>query len=159
MEQLKGLRQMESTLSLVSDHVSVLSSRLEALVFRAQRIAHAMKDGRQEPDMMFGYDLQNFRRDVRTFGNEIGGLGTTLGSISRAAQYDEESVAHAQSVMRVCDRLQRALAALRDQSQLAHQHIRQAEHKMEAGTWARRSKRWSIRTRACTPSPTRSSSW
>ena len=81
---------------------------------------------------MYGYDLQNFRRDVRAFSNDIGGLGTMLGSIERGGQYDEECVASAQAVMRLCERLQRALVALAEQALLAHQHIRQAEHKVEA---------------------------
>jgi hypothetical protein len=134
MEQLRALRQAEGRLSLVGDHISVLSGKLEDLLFRAQRIAHALKDNAKAKvtDAMFGYDLQNFRRDVRAFGNDAGGISSALGSIERSAQYDEPSLVHAQAVMRLCDRIFKGLSALLDKAVLAHQHIREAEHKVEA---------------------------
>jgi hypothetical protein len=134
MEQSRALKQLESRLSLLGDHVSVLSGKLEDLLFRAQRIAHALKDDAkaQVGDSMFGYDLQNFRRDVRAFGNDAGGLSAAIGSIERSAQFDEPSVALAQAVMRLSERLHKGLGLLLDQAVLAHQHIRQAEHKVEA---------------------------
>ncbi|MBI5240567.1 MAG: hypothetical protein HY926_08850 [Elusimicrobia bacterium] len=134
MEQLRALRQVESRLSLVGDRVSVLSGKLEDLLFRAQRIAHEL---RREPkakntDAMFGYDLQSFRRDVRAFGNDAGGFSSTLGSLERSARYDEESLAHAQAAMRLADRLHKNLSALLDKAVLAHQYMREADHKVEA---------------------------
>jgi|GEM_PF-3213506 len=136
MEQLRALKQMESKLSLLGDHVGVLSGKLEDLLFRAQRIAHALKDNANAKvkvaDTMFGYDLQTFRRDVRAFGNDAGGLSSTLGGIEHSAQYDESSLGHAQAVMRLSDRLHKSLGVLLDKAVLAHQHIREAEHKVEA---------------------------
>ncbi len=134
MEQLRAIKQAESRLSLIGDHASVLSGKLEDLLFRAQRIAQSLKDDAKvkSTDSMFGYDLQNFRRDVRAFGNDAGGLSSALGSITHAAQYDESSLIHAQAVMRLSDRLYKSLCALLDQAVLAHQHIRQAEYKVDA---------------------------
>ena len=132
MEQKQALRQSESALSIISDRVSVLSSRLEDLLFRAQRIAHALKKGQKVQDMMFGYDLQNYRRDLRLFANELGALGPALGRIERIACFSEEDFQWAQAVMRLSERLHKAVAALREQALLAHQHIRSSEHKVEA---------------------------
>ena len=132
MEQLQALKQFESRLSLVGDHVSALSGKLEGLLFRAQRIAHALKDNAKIPDNMFGYDLQTFRRDIRAFANDSAGLPSVLASIERSAQYDELSLAHAQAVMRLSDCLHKSLSALLDKAVLAHQHIREADHKVEA---------------------------
>jgi hypothetical protein len=134
MDQLKALKNMEGTLALQSDHISVMSSKLEDLLFRAQRIAAALKDNPKAKisDSMFGYDLQIFRRDVRTVGNDVGGLASALGSIEKAAQYDETSLGHAQAVMRFADRVHKGMCVLLDKAVLAHSHIRGAEHKVEA---------------------------
>jgi hypothetical protein len=132
MEQLRGLKQMESSLSLVSDHISVLSSKLEDLLFRAQRIAAAIKKQAASPDSMFGYDLQNFRRDVRNFGTEIGGLSSGFSSLERGGFFEEDAIAPAQAAWRLSDRVHKSLMSLYDKAVVAHQHIRSAEHKVEA---------------------------
>ena len=134
MEQAQAIKQMESSLSLVGDHVSVLGGKLEDLLFRAQRISHAKKDDAkaQVTDTMFGYDLQNFRRDIRAFTVELGGLSNALGAIERNARACEADVIRSQSVLRLASRLQRSATTLQEQSLLAHQHIRSAEHKVEA---------------------------
>jgi len=54
MEQDHALKQAESTLSLVGDKISNLSSKIEDLVFRAQRIAAAKKNNLKSTDTMFG---------------------------------------------------------------------------------------------------------
>lgn len=128
------LKQMESVLSVVSDHVSVLAGKLEDLLFRAQRIAGVLKNDAKAPvsDQMFGYDLQNFRHGLREFGNELGGLPSALDNIERRGVFEAGSVQRAQAIMRLCERLRRSLEALRDQALLAHSHIRQAEHRVEA---------------------------
>lgn len=136
MEQGKALRQLEGNLSLVGDHISVLSGKLEDLLFRAQRIAHELKnDGKNKvkvADTMFGYDLQNFRRDARSFGNEAAGLSSVFGGLEHGASRDESSVMHAQSVMRLADRVRKGVGVLLDKAVLAHQYMREAEHKVEA---------------------------
>lgn len=132
MEQLSGLKQMESALSLLSDRVAMLQGKLEDLVFRAQRIANALKNNLKVQDSMFGYDLQNFRREIQRFSNEVGGLPNTLAGMERAASFQDEAVKNAQSVMRLSERLSKALKTLHDQALIAHQHIRQSDHKIEA---------------------------
>jgi hypothetical protein len=136
MEQGKALRQLEGNLSLVGDHISVLSGKLEDLLFRAQRIAHELKnEGKNKvkvADTMFGYDLQNFRRDARSFGNEAAGLSSAFGGLEHGASCDESSVMHAQSVMRLAERVRKGVGVLLDKAVLAHQYMREAEHKVEA---------------------------
>jgi hypothetical protein len=132
METQQALKQLEGQLSISSDHVRALSGRLEELLFRAQAIATALKNNVKSSDSMFTYDLQLFRRDVRAFNNEVGGMAGVLSSVERAAQADESLLMRAHSVMRLCDRLHKALAALSDQCLLVNQHIRSAEHKVEA---------------------------
>ena len=132
MEQLAALKQAEGRLAVLGDRVSVLSGRLEDLLFRAQRIAHALKDNAKVADTMFGYDLQTFRSDVRAFSHEAGDLPVKLERIERAAQYDEPSLVYALAVMRLSDRMHKGLVALLDKVVLAHQHMREAEHKVEA---------------------------
>jgi hypothetical protein len=132
MEQLRALQQVELRLSSAGDHVSVLSGKLEDLLFRAQRGARALKDAPKAPDAMFGSDLQTFRRDVKAFGKDAGGLSAALGGIAHSAQCDETALAHFQAVLRLCEHLCKALGALLDKAVLAHHHIREAEPKVEA---------------------------
>lgn len=132
METLAGLKQMESTLSITCDRVNTLKAKLEDLIFRAQRISAASKNNLKSSDTMYGYDLQHFRRDVRTFSAEIQGLPVSLGTIERAAAYDPQAAKFAASVMRLCGRLSQSLRSLHDMALLAHQHIRAADHKIEA---------------------------
>lgn len=132
MELLSALKQAESTLTLISDRVGVLKAKLEDLVFRAQKIAQLKKAGGNSTDSMFGYDLQAFRRDVRTFSHEVSALPTTLGGIERTAVYDENAAKLASSLMRLADRLRKALEGLYDQALMAHSHIRESDHKVEA---------------------------
>jgi len=132
MDAVPALKQMESQLSVTCDRVSTLKAKLEDLLFRAQRISAAAKNMMPNNDMMFGYDLQHFRRDIRGFSGELSSLPTVMGSIERTATYDDKAAKFAQSVMRLCMRLSQSLRALHDMSLLAHQHIRAADHKVEA---------------------------
>ncbi len=132
MEVLQALKQTEASLSLTADRISALDGKLEDLLFRAQRIASAAKNNLKTNDTMFGYDLQGFRRDVRAFGHEITGLPNMIGALERAAEFSEPAIRPAQAVMRACERVNRALKGLHDRALLAHQHIREAEHKVEA---------------------------
>lgn len=132
MEILTGLKQLEGQFGLVGDKVVALKAKLEDLLWRAQRIANAQKNGMPNPDTMFGYDLQHFRRDARAFSTEITGLPVLLGSIERTASYDERAVKHAQAVMRLSVRIAQTLRGLHDTAILAHQHIRSADLKVEA---------------------------
>jgi len=132
MDILPGLKQLEGQFSLVGDRVIALKGKLEDLLFRAQRIANAQKTNMPNPDTMFGYDLQHFRRDLRTFSSEITSLPVMLGSLERSATYDERALKFAQSVLRLSMRISQSLRALHDTAILAHQHIRSADHKVEA---------------------------
>jgi hypothetical protein len=132
MEILAGLKQMESTLSMVCDHTSATKAKLDDLLFRAQRIAANQKAGMGVTDTMFGYDLQGFRRSIRVFSGEISGLPVVFGSLERSAVYDEKASKFATAVARLAMRLSSLLRGLHDTSLLAHQHIRTADHKIEA---------------------------
>ena len=132
METLAGLKQLEGQFGLVGDKVLAIKAKLEDLLWRAQRIANSQKNGMLNPDTMFGYDLQHFRRDVRTFSTEISGLPVLLGSIERTAAYDERAVKYAQVVMRLSVRISQTLRGLHDTAILAHQHLRSADLKIEA---------------------------
>ena len=83
-------------------------------------------------DSMFGYDLQNFRRDVRNFSHEVAALPNLVGGIERTAVFDPEAVKAAQSLQRICARINNTLKMLADQAMLAHGHIREADHRVEA---------------------------
>jgi hypothetical protein len=132
METTAALKQVEGTLSIVCDHTTAMKAKLEDLLFRAQRIAAGAKNGMPSNDTMFLYDLQGYRRGLRPFAGEISGLPVLLGSIERTATYDETAAKFATSVMRLAMRLSNLLRSLHDTSLLAHQHIRTADHKMEA---------------------------
>lgn len=134
MDLVPGLKQLEGQLSLTADRVNGVKAKLEDLLFRAQRIANAAKNNLQSNDMMYGYDLQNFRRDLRTFGMDIAALPNLLASMERQAQYDPAAAKFATSVMRGSSRVAGSLKALLDMALLAHQHIRAADHKILA--WA-----------------------
>jgi hypothetical protein len=132
MEIVRSLRQVEGSLGIICDRVAVQSARLDDLLFRAQRIAMNVKNGHKNPDMMYGSDLQHFRQEIRRFGFEIAALPNQVGAIERIASFSEESLKPAQSLMRVCERLSREVKSLHDKAILAHQHMREAEYKIEA---------------------------
>lgn len=132
METLQALKQMEGTLAMTGDKVSALKGKLEDLLFRAQRISNAQKNNLPNNDTMYGYDLQRFRREIRTFGTEMSGIPVVLGAIERTAAPDDKAAKFANDVMRLCMRLTQNLRALHDLSLLAHQHIRAADLKVEA---------------------------
>lgn len=132
MEQRSALKQAESGLTLAADRISSMGGKLEDLFFRAQRIASALKNNLTVNDTMFGYDLQTFRREVRTFSHEVAALPNLVGGIERSAVYDEESVKAAQALQRICARITKSLKALADQAMMAHSHIREADHRVEA---------------------------
>ena len=65
-------------------------------------------------------------------GGELSAIPTVMGSIERTASYDDKAAKFAQTVMRLSMRLSQSLRALHDMALLAHQHIRAADHKIEA---------------------------
>jgi hypothetical protein len=132
MELVAGLKQMEMTLSMTCDKVSAMKAKLEDLLFRAQRIANAQKNNLTNNDTMYGYDLQKFRRDVRTFSTDMSGLPVSLGSLATNAAPDPAAAKFAAQVMRLSTRLAQSLRSVHDLSLLAHQHIRSADLKVEA---------------------------
>lgn len=132
MDLVPGLKQLEGTLSLTGDRVTMIKGKLEDLLFRAQRIAAAAKNGMKDNDTMYSYDLQNFRRDIRTFGMEITTLPALLAGLERTAEYDPNAAKFATGVMRGASRVANAMKALHDMSLLAHQHIRATDQKMLA---------------------------
>ena len=132
MEPWEGAAEAENRLSLAADHVHSLSCRLEDLLFRAQRVAHALKRNAPSHDRMFGEDLNALRRDVRAFNNELEEILRVLTGLARPGPYKEEYSRHAQTVNNRSHLLVNAVAALHEQALLAHQHIRQADHRSEA---------------------------
>ena len=132
MDLVPGLKQLEGQLSLTGDRVAVIKGKLEDLLFRAQRIAAAAKNNMKDNDTMYTYDLQNFRRDIRTFGMEITTLPGLLASLERSAAYDPNAGKFATGVMRGASRVANSLKSLHDMSLLAHQHIRATDQKMLA---------------------------
>ena len=132
MEQLNALKQAESTLSLINGKVSAIAAKLEDLVFRAQRIATAKKNRQVSNDAMFGYDLQNFRGEIRRFGSDIDSLPNIIGSIERQAVPDDESVRRAQTILRLVTHLSQALRNLHEQAQVTHHAIRESDFKIQA---------------------------
>ena len=132
MNFLTGLKQIEGATSLACDKVQILKVKLEDLLFRAQRIASAIKNSTAHPDPMFGHDLQRYRREILTFREELSGLSSQLGTLSGLAFPDEPSLACAQSVLRRSMHLGQNLRSLHDNALLAHQHIRAADLKVEA---------------------------
>lgn len=132
MDIVMGLKQVVGELSVMADRVGMFNGKLEDLLFRAQRISAAAKNNLANKDTGYGYDLLSFRRSLRTFTMESAGLLTLLRSLERQAVHDEEALKPAQSMMRLTSSIAPSLKALHDLALLAHQHIRTADHKMEA---------------------------
>lgn len=132
MDLVPGLKQLEGQLSLTADRINIVKSKLEDLLFRAQKISAAAKNKMKDNDSMYGYDLQNFRRDLRTFGMDLAALPGLLASMERVAQYDAAAGKFATGVMRASSRVANAMKVLQDMSLLAHQHIRQNDQKILA---------------------------
>jgi hypothetical protein len=132
MDLVPGLKQLEGTLSLTADRINIVKSKLEDLLFRAQKISAAAKNNMKDNDTMYGYDLQNFRRDLRTFGMDLTGLTGLLAGMERIAEYDVNAAKFATGVMRASSRVSNSMKTLHDMSLLAHQHIRQNDQKILA---------------------------
>ncbi|MCR4295743.1 MAG: hypothetical protein NUW21_09435 [Elusimicrobia bacterium] len=132
MDLVPGLKQLEGTLSLTADRISIVKSKLEDLLYRAQKISAAAKNNMKDNDSMYGYDLQNFRRDLRTFGMDLSGLTGLLAGMERIAEYDVAAGKFATGVMRASSRVSNSMKTLHDMSLLAHQHIRQNDQKILA---------------------------
>ncbi|MDP3544344.1 MAG: hypothetical protein Q8T11_17905 [Elusimicrobiota bacterium] len=132
MDLVPGLKQLEGTLSLTADRINIVKSKLEDLLFRAQKISAAAKNNMKDNDTMYGYDLQNFRRDLRTFGMDLSGLSGLLAGMERIAEYDFAAGKFATGVMRASSRVANSMKTLHDMSLLAHQHIRQNDQKILA---------------------------
>lgn len=132
MDLVPGLKQLEGQLALTADRVAAVKGKLDDLLFRAMKISNAAKNKMKDNDAMYGYDLQNFRRDLRAFGLDIAALPGLLASMERQAAYDPAAAKLAMDVMRVASRVANALKALHDMALLAHQHIRAADHKILA---------------------------
>ena len=132
MDLVPGLKQLEGQLGLTADRINGVKAKLEDLLFRAQKISAAAKNNMKDNDTMYTYDLQNFRRDIRTFGMEITTLPGLLASMERGASYDPAAAKFATGVMRASSRVANALKTLHDMSLLAHQHIRATDQKMLA---------------------------
>lgn len=132
MDLVPGLKQLEGQLGLTADRINVVKAKLDDLLFRAQKISAAAKNNMKSTDTMYGYDLQNFRRDLRTFGMELTSLPGLLSSMEKTAVYDLNAAKFATGVMRASTRVANAMKVLHDMSLLAHQHIRVNDHKILA---------------------------
>ena len=132
MDLVPGLKQLEGTMAITADRINVVKAKLEDLLFRAQKISAAAKNNMKDNDTMYGYDLQNFRRDLRTFGMDLTALPGLLASLERTAEYDLNAAKYATSVMRATSRVANAMKTLHDMSLLAHQHIRMNDQKILA---------------------------
>ena len=132
MDLVPGLKQLEGQLGLTADRINGVKAKLEDLLFRAQKISAAAKNNMKDNDTMYGYDLQNFRRDLRTFGMDLSALPGLLASLERSAGYDLNATKFATGVMRAASRVANSMKVLHDMSLLAHQHIRANDHKILA---------------------------
>lgn len=132
MDLVPGLKQLEGQLSLTADRINVVKGKLEDLLFRAQKISAAAKNKMKDNDTMYGYDLQNFRRDLRTFGMDLSALPGQLASMEKVAEYSLDAAKFATGVMRAASRVANSMKVLQDMSLLAHQHIRQNDQKILA---------------------------
>lgn len=132
MDLVPGLKQLEGQLNITADRIGGVKTKLEDLLFRAQKISASEKNGMKNNDTMYGYDLQNFRRDLRTFGNDLAALPGLLAGMERTAEYDMNAARFATGVMRASSRVANAMKVLHDMSLLAHQHIRTNDHKILA---------------------------
>ena len=132
MDLVPGLKQLEGQLGITADRINGVKSKLEDLLFRAQKISASEKNGMKNNDTMYGYDLQNFRRDLRTFGMDLAALPGLLAGVERTAEYDLNAGRYATGVMRAASRVANSMKVLHDMSLLAHQHIRTNDHKILA---------------------------
>ncbi|MCX5796062.1 MAG: hypothetical protein NTY77_11255 [Elusimicrobia bacterium] len=127
------IKEAQDALSRASEHGRALSRKLEDLVFRAQRIARALKNGTSVPDSMFARDLKEFRLDIRNFGTELGVLPNALAGVAQSARLDPGAGAPAQAISQLSQQIHDNMLALEDQGQLASQHLRGAEYKSDMG--------------------------
>lgn len=131
MDIHNAFKQAESRLTLVGDRTTTMHAKLEDLLFRAQKISAAAKNKVKSTDNMFGYDLQHFRRDLRSYAMEVVSLPTVLSAIERDCEPNPSMDKAAQALSRLAGRIQKQIGTLHTTALMAHQHMREAEHKVE----------------------------
>ncbi|HAM37060.1 MAG TPA: hypothetical protein DEB40_09875 [Elusimicrobia bacterium] len=144
---MRSLKLAESTISLLCDRGSSMMGKLEDILFRAQRMAHALKHHLHVSDTMFGYDLRIYRRDLRAYFVDVEMVPNMMGRIARSVQFDESCLNRAQALLRLSNRLNKTVSTLRDHALLAHEHIRQADQKMDAWYLVQETERLAALTR------------
>ncbi|MFA6316186.1 MAG: hypothetical protein WC943_02120 [Elusimicrobiota bacterium] len=129
---VQSLHTLETSLTMLGSRASTFQGKLEDLLFRAQKMAQKAKNNLPETDTMYSYDVQHLRHQLRDLSNQVETLPTAVGELERIAVPDAATNGPAQSVSRLATTLGRSLALLHEHALLAAQHIRSAEHKVEA---------------------------
>lgn len=132
MADLGVLRHVESRLRLSCDKVGALMGKLDDFTFRAQRIATAIRGGGTGRDHGFIHDMQVFRREIKTFAQEVALLPDALMRLHPIGGYDVQAEAFARSIWQWAERLPKQLEALWEKARISHGHMREAEAKVES---------------------------
>jgi hypothetical protein len=127
-------KQAEGKLALVGDKTTHMLAKLEDICTRARKISNQLKEKGKTTDSMFGTDLGIFRRDCRSFGMEVITLSSTLSGILRDLTNESEPGHEkaSQALMRVAGRISKGIAVLRDTAMMAHQLMKEPDHRIQA---------------------------
>jgi hypothetical protein len=133
MDALTGLRNADTILHQMGARIPALAGRLDDLNMRAHRIASAKRSGNgTHHDPTFVHDIQIFRRELNTLGQDLELLPDVMSRVHRVGEYVKEADDMAISLQRLCDRLGKMIANLEDSARLAHSHIRNSDAAVEA---------------------------
>lgn len=132
MEQKRLCKLLEEKFTEFSDKISGLQGRLEDLLFRAQRLANALKRNQGAQDILFKDDLELLRRATRTFVNDATILPEMVEWLDREAHFDPDDVAPIRTLLAQASQVQKDMAGLCEQCRMLHQFIPEAELRIQA---------------------------
>jgi len=132
MEQSHILQDLAGSLSTTSGHVRTVGTNVEDLLFRAQHIAHAVKNRRPPSDSEFAFDLKGVRQAVRLLAAEVGEAASHLARVARTVSYEAAATGPAANVQRLSSSIKGSLDTLVGQVKMGRHHMHNAQYGEEA---------------------------
>jgi hypothetical protein len=146
MDQIRLLKQVAQTLDDFSNKLKVMHARCEDVQFRAQRLASWLKNQTNiratPPDRAFPDDLKALRRDLKRAIQEFDFVPGWLARIERAAEPQPDALDFAVKITRSASQFQQMVMTLLSPIQIAHNHLKVAELKIDAWFLAQDIEAW-----------------
>ena len=114
------------------DRVGLLQTRMEDLLFRAQRVSNAIRNNQKMRDGLFADDLQTARRAIRSFLQDASAIPGLLDWLDRETSYSPLLLIRARSLLSLATRFQKETSNLTETARMLHNSIIKPEDKIDA---------------------------